>query len=145
MGIVTIDVALRMAEERQYDLVKIAPTANPPVCRLMDYSKFRFDAQKKEKEARKNQKIMQIKEVRLSPTIDTHDLEVKAKACTRFLKDGDKVKVSIRFRGRQLSFTEKGEQVMSAFFEMVQEAGTMERKPIMEGRNMIMILAPASK
>ena len=104
LGIMSAAQAQSLADDRQLDLVKIAPTAKPPVCKLMDYSKFRFDSQKKEKEARKNQKTTQLKEVRLSPTIDTHDVEVKAKACTRFLQNGDKVKVTIRFRGRQLSF-----------------------------------------
>ena len=142
LGIVELVVAMRMAEEKELDLVKIAPQAKPAVCKLMDYSKYRFETQKREKEARKNQKTIQIKEVRLSATIDTHDLEVKAKAANRFLKDGDKVKVSIRFRGRQMSYANQGREVMETFFKMVEEISTMERKPLMEGRNMIMILAP---
>jgi len=144
MGIMSAAQAQSLADERQLDLVKIAPNAKPPVCKLMDYSKFRFDSQKKEKEARKNQKITQVKEVRLSPTIDTHDIEVKAKACVRFLKGGDKVKVTIRFRGRQLSFTGRGTEIMNGFYEMVKDSATMERKPLMEGRNMVMVLAPAN-
>ena len=144
LGIMSAAQAQSLADDRQLDLVKIAPTAKPPVCKLMDYSKVRFDSQKKEKEARKNQKTTQLKEVRLSPTIDTHDVEVKAKACTRFLQNGDKVKVTIRFRGRQLSFTNRGVEIMNGFYEMVKDHATVERKPLMEGRNMVMILAPAN-
>lgn len=143
-GIVKLDVAMRMAEERDLDLVKIAPKANPVVCKLMDYSKYRFEMQKREKEARKNQKTTQVKEVRLSATIDTHDLDVKARAAQRFLKSGDKVKVAIRFRGRQMAYVAQGREVMENFFEMIKEYATIERRPSLEGRNMIMILAPAN-
>ena len=143
-GIVQLAVAMRMADERELDLVKIAPQAKPPVCKLMDYSKFRFEAQKREKDARKNQKIVQIKEVRLSATIDKHDLDVKAKAATKFLKSGDKVKVAIRFRGRQMAYAAQGREIMENFFDMVKENASIERKPLMEGRNMIMVLAPAN-
>ncbi len=142
LGIVAIAVAQRMAEERELDLVKIAPQAKPVVCKLMDYSKYRFETQKREKEARKNQKITQVKEVRLSATIDKHDLDVKAKAAQKFLKSGDKVKVAIRFRGRQMAYQAQGNEVMDAFFEMIKDNASIERKPLMEGRNMIMILAP---
>ena len=100
-GVVALDVALRMAEEADLDLVKIAPQAVPPVCKIMDYGKYRFEQTKREKEQKKNQKVIEIKEIRLSATIDQHDMEVKAKACTKFLSDGNKVKVSIRFKGRQ--------------------------------------------
>jgi translation initiation factor IF-3 len=144
LGIVQLPVAMRMAEERELDLVKIAPQAKPVVCKLMDYSKYRFDMQKREKEARKNQKIMQLKEVRLSATIDKHDLDVKAKAAQKFLQSGDKVKVAIRFRGRQMAYQAQGIEVMDTFFEMIKEYATIERKPLMEGRNMIMILAPVN-
>lgn len=143
-GIVLLAVAMRMAEEKELDLVKIAPQANPAVCKLMDYSKYRFETQKREKEARKNQKVTQIKEVRLSATIDKHDLDVKAKAAQKFLKSGDKVKVAIRFRGRQMAYAAQGREVMEAFFEMLADCAAIERKPLMEGRNMIMILAPAN-
>ena len=144
LGIVKNDVAQRMAEERELDLVKIAPQAVPPVCKLMDYSKYRFEMQKREKEQRKNQKTIQLKEVRLSATIDVHDMQVKAKNATKFLKDGDKVKVSIRFRGRQMTYANQGKDVMDKFYEMVKDFSTLERKPLLEGRNMIMILAPAT-
>ena len=110
----------------------------------MDYSKYRFEMQKREKEQRKNQKTIQLKEVRLSATIDVHDMQVKAKNATKFLKDGDKVKVSIRFRGRQMTYANQGKDVMNKFYEMVKEFSTLERKPLLEGRNMIMILAPAN-
>lgn len=144
LGIVANDAAQRLAEERELDLVKIAPQAVPPVCKLMDYSKYRFEAQKREKEQRKNQKIVQLKEVRLSATIDLHDMEVKVKNAIKFLKEGDKVKVTIRFRGRQMAYANQGKEVMSNFYEMVKDFSTLERKPLLEGRNMIMILAPAN-
>lgn len=141
-GVVTIDVALRMAEEADLDLVRIAPQATPPVCKIMDYGKYRFEQTKREKEQRKNQKVIEIKEIRLSATIDQHDMEVKAKACTKFLNNGDKVKVSIRFRGRQARHGDIGLDVMKSFFEMVQENAVIERPAKQEGRNMTMILTP---
>ncbi|MDL2258329.1 translation initiation factor IF-3 [Eubacteriales bacterium OttesenSCG-928-K08] len=142
MGIVANDVAQRMAEERGLDLVKIAPQANPPVCKFMDYGKYRFELSKREKEQRKNQKTIEIKEVRLSATIDQHDLEVKAKNCNKFLKAGDKVKVSIRFRGRQATHGSIGLQVMADFYQLVEENGVIERPAKQEGRNMFMVLNP---
>ena len=141
-GIVTIDVALRMAEAADLDLVKIAPTAVPPVCKIMDYGKFKFDAAKREKDARKNQKVTELKEIWLSMTIDTHDLETKAKQCLKFLKGGDKVKVSIRMRGRQQAHAALGVQVMNDFYNIVQDACIFDKKPMTEGRNILMILAP---
>jgi len=142
LGIVSNQVAQSLAEERGLDLVKIAPQANPPVCKLMDYGKYRFEASKREKEQRRNQKTIEIKEVRLSATIDQHDLEVKAKNCLKFLTGGDKVKVSIRFRGRQATHGEIGLQVMDRFYEMVKEAGNIDRPAKQEGRNMFMVLSP---
>lgn len=142
LGVVPLAKALEIADQKELDLVKIAPQAKPPVCKIMDYGKYRFETLKHEKEARKNQKIVEMKEVRLSATIDTHDLEVKAKHCNRFLKDGDKVKVSIRFRGRQATHSEIGLEVMNTFFTMVQENGTIDRPARQEGRNMFMILSP---
>ncbi len=144
LGIVTIDVALQMADERELDLVKVAPQGNPPVCKLMDYSKYKFEQNKREKEQKKNQKTIEVKEVRLSPTIDKHDLEVKARACTKFLQNGDKVKVSIRFRGRQIAHGDIGLDVMDNFYELVNEHGVIDRPAKQEGRNMIMILMPKS-
>ena len=138
-GIVTIDVALRMAEAADLDLVKIAPTAVPPVCKIMDYGKYRFEQTKREKENRKNQKVI---ELRLSATIDQHDMEVKAKACQKFLGNGDKVKVTIRFKGRQIKHGDIGMDVMDAFYEMVKDAASVDKPAKQEGRNMIMILVP---
>ena len=142
MGILPIRQALELAEQKQLDLVKIAPQAKPPVCKLMDYGKYRFEQSKKEREMRKNQKVVNIKEVRLSATIEEHDIDVKTRAAQKFLKDGDKVKVSIRFRGRQITHSEIGTEIMHDFAERIKDFGIMERKPIIEGRNMIMVLAP---
>lgn len=142
MGVVQTVVALRIADERGLDLVKIAPTAVPPVCKIMDYGKYRFDQSKREKEQRKNQTVVEMKEVQLSATIDKHDLEVKAKACSRFLQDGNKVKVSIRFRGRQAAHGDIGLDVMNTFFELVRDIAVIERPAKQEGRNMYMFLAP---
>ena len=141
-GIVTIDVALRMAEAADLDLVKIAPTAVPPVCKIMDYGKYRFEQTKREKENRKNQKVIELKEIRLSATIDQHDMEVKAKACQKFLGNGDKVKVTIRFKGRQIKHGDIGMDVMDAFYELVKDAASVDKPAKQEGRNMIMILVP---
>ncbi len=134
--------ALRLAEERQLDLVNIAPSARPPVCRLMDYGKYRFEQSKKEKEIKKNQRIIETKEVRLSATIEDHDIDVRFRQAVKFLQDGNKVKVSIRFRGRQITHTEIGNEVMLAFAERIKDYGVVEKKPQVEGRNMTMVLAP---
>lgn len=142
LGVVPLDEALDMSVEKQLDLVMISPNAQPPVCKLMDYGKYRFEALKKEKEAKKKQKVIKIKEVRLSPVIDTHDLQVRAKNATKFLKEGDKVKASIRFKGRQMSYSDKGIEVMNAFYELIEEYGNIEKKPVLDGRNMFMIVAP---
>ena len=142
LGVMAIRAALELAEEKQLDLVKIAPTAKPPVCKIMDYGKYRFEQSKREREIRKNQKVIDIKEVRLSATIEDHDVEVKFKAATKFLKDGDKVKVSIRFRGRQISHSEIGLDVMKDFAERLKDIAVVERRPLTEGRNMTMVLAP---
>ena len=142
LGIVGIREAQALADQRNLDLVKIAPGSNPPVCKLMDYGKYRFEMAKREKEQRKNQKIIEIKEVRLSATIDLHDMEVKAKATRKFLSDGNKVNVSIRFRGRQITHGDIGLDVMAKFHEMLQEVAVIERPARQEGRNMFMVLAP---
>ncbi len=142
MGVMHIVEAQKLADSRELDLVKIAPNSVPPVCRLMDYGKYRFEQIKKEKEQRKNQKTIDVKETRLSATIDQHDMEVKAKAAKKFLKEGNKVKVSIRFRGRQITHGDIGVDVMTKFYEMVQENAVQEKAPKQEGRNMTMILAP---
>ncbi len=142
LGIVSNDVAQRTAAEKGLDLVKIAPQAIPPVCKIMDYGKYRFEQTKRDKEQRKNQKTIEMKEVRLSATIDQHDLEVKAKACMKFLGNGDKVKVSIRFRGRQATHGDIGLDVMNTFYEIIKGQGIIDRPAKQEGRNMYMILAP---
>lgn len=141
-GIVALDVAVRMADEAGLDLVKISPNAVPPVCKIMDYGKYKFEQGKREKEQRKNQKVIEIKEVRLSATIDLHDMEVKAKNATKFLTNGDKVKVSIRFRGRQIKHGDIGLDVMNTFYEMVKDNAAIDRPAKQEGRNMYMILTP---
>ena len=142
LGVMSSQKALEQAYAQNLDLVKIAPQAVPPVCKIMDYGKYRFEQGKREKEQRKNQKVIEIKEIRLSATIDQHDMEVKAKACTKFLSDGNKVKVSIRFRGRQAKHGDIGLDVMNAFCEMVKDSAAVDRPAKQEGRNMFMILAP---
>lgn len=142
LGVVSTKDAQKLALEKKLDLVMIAPTANPPVCKILDYGKYRFELQKKEKEAKKKQKIMTVKEIRLSPNIESHDLNVKANNANKFLKNGDKVKVTLRFRGREMGFIKSGYEIMSRFSELIEEMGAVEKKPILEGRNMIMILAP---
>jgi len=142
LGIMPTSEALDIAISKNLDLVKIAPQAAPPVCKIMDYGKYMFELAKKEKEARKNQKVINIKEVWIKPTIEEHDFEFKAKNAYKFLKDGDKVKVSVRFRGREMNYTSLGEKVLNKFAQAVEEVGTVERKPKLEGRSMIMILNP---
>jgi len=142
LGVLQTREALRLAEEKQLDLVEIAPQAKPPVCRIMDYGKFKFEQSKREKEARKNQRIINMKEVKLRPNIDDHDFEVKAKNAIRFLKDGDKVKLTIMFRGRQIVHPDLGKKLLLRMAEQVTELANVERQPKLEGKNMIMILAP---
>jgi translation initiation factor IF-3 len=134
--------AIALAEERGLDLVKISPTATPPVCKIMNYGKFLFEQTKRQKEAKKNQKVVETKEVWLSMTIDVGDLNVKAKQAQKFLTAGNKVKVSIRMRGRQMAHSELSIEVMNRFFELVKEFSVMEKKPLLEGRNVWMMLAP---
>ncbi|MCI8805248.1 MAG: translation initiation factor IF-3 [Clostridiales bacterium] len=142
IGIISAREAQKMADEQRLDLVKISPNAKPPVCKIMDYSKYKFDLAKKEKEARKKQKTISIKELRLSPNIDTHDIEVKVKKAIEFLKDGNKVKISIRFRGRELARTDVAVGIMNDFSEKVSEYGSVEKAPKMDARTMAMFLAP---
>ncbi len=134
--------ALRLADERRLDLVEVAPAAKPPVCRIMDYGKYRYEQSKREKEAKKKQKIISIKEVKLRPNIEDHDFEVKARNAVRFLKDGDKVKATIIFRGREIVHTQLGHQLLKRLADYVKDFSTVERMPKLEGKNMIMILAP---
>ena len=142
LGVMPTQKALELAEARGLDLAKIQPTAKPPVCKLMDYDKYRYEQSKRERENRKNQRVVAIKEVQLSATIEENDVLTKAKMATRFLQDGDKVKVSIRFRGRQITHSEIGMKVMQDFAQRCAEVSSVERRPLMDGRHMIMILAP---
>lgn len=142
LGIKPIREAMQIAGEANLDLVNVAPTAKPPVCRIMDYGKFRYETQKKEKEARKNQKIVELKEVRLSATIDEHDFQTKLRNVVKFLNEGDKVKLSVRFRGREIAHAEIGQRQLERMATEVEELCIVERRPKLEGRSMIMILAP---
>ncbi|HHU86554.1 MAG: translation initiation factor IF-3 [Pelotomaculaceae bacterium] len=142
LGIMSGREALRLAEEKQQDLVEIAPAAKPPVCKLMDFGKYKYEQSKREKEAKKKQKVISVKEVKLRPNIEDHDFEVKARNASRFLKDGDKVKATIIFRGREIVHTQIGQQLLKRLAEDVKDISTIERQPKLEGKNMIMILAP---
>lgn len=144
LGVMPIEDALRLAEEKNTDLVKIAPQAKPPVCKIMDYGKYRFEQAKREKEAKKNQRVIEVKEVRLSLNIDTHDFETKVGHAIKFLKGGNRVKVSIRFRGREMAHPENGLVTMSKFAEACSEFGTVEKPAKLEGRSMLMFLAAKS-
>ena len=142
LGIMSASEANALADEQGLDLVKISPNAVPPVCKIMDYSKFCFDQKKREKEARKNQKVVEIKEIRMSPSIDTNDFNTKAKNAQKFLKEGNRVKVSVRFRGREMAHTNLGEKLLMDFAEACSETANMEKNPKLEGRFMAMFLTP---
>lgn len=142
LGVMPTAKALELATEKKLDLVNISPNAKPPVCKILDYGKYRYELQKKEKEAKKKQKVTQVKEIRLSTFIEEHDVKVKANTASKFLKDGDKVKVSLRFRGREKDYAAKGMGVMDAFAEAVAEVGIVEKKPVFEGRSLTMVLGP---
>ncbi len=142
LGIMPLKKAMELAEQKNLDLVKIAPQATPPVCKIIDYGKYRFEQSKREKEQRKNQRVVEIKEVRLSLNIDTHDFETKKNHALRFIAEGNKVKASIRFRGREMGHPELGQEIMKRFAEAMEEAANVERQPKLEGRTMLMFLAP---
>lgn len=142
LGVVSLKEAQELAEQKRLDLVKISPTAKPPVCKIMDYSKYRFDQQKKEKEARKKQKTAEMKEIRISPNIDTNDMNVKVKKAIEFLKKGDKVKVTMRFRGREAGYSDNSLEIFSDFTKAIEEFGTVEKPPKKEQRTMSMFLIP---
>lgn len=144
LGIMSANEALNLAAEKNLDLVKIAPQSKPPVCKIMDYGKYRFEQAKREKEARKKQHVIDIKEVRLSLNIDTHDFNTKLNNALKFIAKGDKVKVSIRFRGREMGHPEIGYDTMKRFAEACSEAANIEKPAKLEGRNMLMFLAPKS-
>jgi len=145
IGIMDIQKALKLAKSKQLDLVQVAPKANPPVCRIMDYGKYKYEQSKKEKEAKKKQKVINVKELRMSPNIEEHDLQVRIKNARRFLKEGDKVKVTIKFRGREITHNSLGKEVLEHFAENVKDLAVIEKKPKLEGKNMIMILAPKTE
>jgi translation initiation factor IF-3 len=145
MGIVAIREALAIAEERGLDLMEVAPNAVPPVCRIVDYGKFRYEQSKKDREARKHQKQAELKEVRLKPKTDEHDLDVKAKQARRFLLDGHKVKFTVRFRGREIFHPDIGREMLEQMAEELREVATVEQKPLMEGRALSLLLAPNAK
>ena len=142
LGIFSAEEANAMADEQGLDLVKISPNAVPPVCKIMDYSKFCYEQKKREKDNRKNQKVVEIKEIRMSPSIDTNDLNTKIKAAQKFLADGNRVKVSVRFRGREMAHTDIGEKLLMDFAEACSEIAAMEKNPKLEGRFMAMFLTP---
>ena len=142
LGIMSAQEALKIAVEKELDLVKIAPGSNPPVCKVMDYGKFRFEQAKKEKEAKKNQRVIEIKEIRMSPGIGENDFNTKLKNGQKFLNDGDRVKVSVRFRGREMAHTDIGEQLLKDFAAKCADIATLDKNPKLEGRNMSMFLSP---
>jgi len=147
LGILAVDEALRIAEERGYDLVEVAPTARPPVCKIMDYGKFKYEQAKRDREARKKQHNVQLKEIRYRPNIEDHDFDFKTNHVLEFLREGNKVKVTVMFRGREMSHTEHGRQVLDRVGATITQAaaGSVESTPKLEGRNMSMILAPKSR
>lgn len=145
LGIVEIEKALAMAEEQEIDLVEIAPTAKPPVCRLMDYGKFKYNEQKRQHEAKLKQKQIQVKEVKFRPGTDEGDYQIKLRNLNRFLGDGDKAKVTLRFRGREMAHQEIGARLLERVKQDLQEVGVVEQFPKMEGRQMVMVIAPVKK
>lgn len=142
LGILPLADALAKAEAKNMDLVLIAPQAKPPACKIMDYGKYKFEQGKREKEARKNQRVVNIKEVRITPSIDVHDFNTKVNQTIKFLKSGDKVKVTVRFRGRELHHTQLGMDLLTKFADAITEAGNVEKAAKLEGRNMTMVVAP---
>lgn len=144
LGIMATKDALEKAYSEDKDLVKIAPNANPPVCKIMDFGKFCFEQSKREKEARKNQKVMDVKEVKMSSTIDTHDFETKVNQALKFLKNGDRLKVEVRFRKRTVAHPQFGEELLKKFAQAVSEIGVVDKQPKMEGRSYVMYVSPKS-
>jgi len=142
LGIMTSTEAFAIAVEKELDLVKIAPTSNPPVCKIMDYGKYRFEQAKREKEARRNQHIVEVKEIRMSPSIGINDFNVKLKNGQKFLKDGDRLKVTVRFRGREMAHTDIGENLLKKYAEECAEIGSVDKNAKLEGRHMSMYLTP---
>lgn len=145
LGVKSRNEAIEIASRVNLDLILVAPNAKPPVAKIMDYGKYRFEQQKKDKEARKNQKVINLKEVRLSPTIDEHDFNTKLRNARKFLEKGDKVKASIRFKGRAITHKEIGQKVLDRFAKECEDLGTIESKPKMDGRSMFLVLAPKTE
>ncbi|MBC7347892.1 MAG: translation initiation factor IF-3 [Clostridia bacterium] len=142
LGVMPLREALRIAEEKNLDLVEVAPTARPPVCRIMDYGKYRYELSKREREAKKRQRLINVKEIKLRLGIEEHDFQVKARNATRFLKDGDKVKVTVMFRGREISHADLGHRLCQRLVQQLADLATIEKAPVVEGRNLVMVLAP---
>lgn len=142
LGNITLNDAIEKAQEDNMDLVLVSPTTNPPVCKIMNYGKYRFEQKKKEKESKKNQKGFDLKEIRVTPNTDIHDYEFKAKNVRKFIMDGDKVKVTVRFRGREVNNSAMGEKILGKFIEDLSDVAVLEKKPFLEGKNMFIILAP---
>nr|WP_246557992.1 translation initiation factor IF-3 [Roseovarius nubinhibens] len=145
VGVVTPTRAMEMAEEAGLDLVEISPNANPPVCKIMDFGKYKYEQQKRESEARKKQKVIEVKEIKFRPNTDTHDYEVKMRSVMKFLENGDKVKITMRFRGREMAHQDLGRQLLQRVSGDIEGVGKVENMPKMEGRQMIMIIAPAAR
>lgn len=143
LGIMSWNEALDLAQESSLDLVKIAPNAKPPVCKIMDYGKYKYQQSKKEKDARKKQKVISVKEIRLRPAIEDHDLNTKANQAKKFLKSGDKVKVSVRFRGREMGHKNLGYELMDKFFNLLEDLGESNGKPKFEGNSLVLVVEPA--
>ena len=141
LGVLSLNDALDKAEEKKLDLVLVAPNGNPPVCKIMNYGKYKFEQAKKEKEAKKKQKTFEVKEIRITPNIEQHDFEFKVKNARKFLEDGNKVKITVRFRGRELNYVKLGEDNLNKFIEALEDVSTPEKKAVLEGKNMFIILA----
>ena len=141
LGVISTHEALEMAAEKDLDLVLVAPNGNPPVCKIMNYGKYKFEQAKKEKEARKKQKTFELKEIRVTPNIEEHDFGFKSKNARKFLEDGSKVKITVRFRGREINNSKLGEAVLNKFIEELEDVAQVEKKPLLEGRNMFIILS----
>ena len=139
-GVLSIDEAIKRAESKNLDLVLVAPNANPPVCKIMNYGKYKFEQAKKEKEAKKKQKVLEVKEIRVTPNIEEHDFGFKSKNARKFIEDGNKVKITVRFRGREVNNAKSGEAVLNKFIQALEEVAVVEKQPKLEGRNMFTIL-----
>ncbi len=141
LGVLPFEEALEKAEDKNLDLVLVAPNSNPPVCKIMNYGKYKFEQAKREKEAKKKQKVLEVKEIRITPNIEKHDFDFKAKNIRKFITDGNKVKITVRFRGREVNNSQAGEVVLNKFIEELEDIAQVEKKPKLEGRNMFTILA----